>query len=265
MVNWDAMNVRRSHFRFLFALLFFFMPFFASIVVHADTENQPLALIYKGPGSCSLDQGDAGASGYGCSEASADVVTAAGFRYSYVGPNDSPSFADASVWIQPGGVAVTAYFAMAPALRQQIVNFVSGGGGYVGFCAGAYLATSRIGQTRYSGFGIFPGSTAPYSYSVFRNDVEYGLLSVLWNGIKRILYFEGGPYLYGQGQNAEIIARFNDGLAAAGRATYGKGRVYISGPHPEAPEVWTREDGIANPDGSSLDIATDMIRWTAGL
>ncbi|MBC7396874.1 MAG: hypothetical protein H7333_05470, partial [Bdellovibrionales bacterium] len=36
---------------------------------------KPLALIYKGPGACSLDQDDAGESGYGCSEAAADVAT----------------------------------------------------------------------------------------------------------------------------------------------------------------------------------------------
>ncbi len=239
----------------------------------SDAEK-PLALIYQGPGSCSLDQGDAGESGYGCSEAAADVAVKAGFQYKFVGPNALPQnptaaqvaavFKNAKVWMQPGGVAVTAFLAMSSGLRSEIVKFVSGGGGYVGFCAGAFMATARIGQTSYSGFGIFPGSTAPYSYSSVREDVDYAFLATTWNGKKRAIFFEGGPYLYGQGPSAEATATFSTGYVVSARAAFGKGRVYLTGGHPEAPRIWAEEDGLADSDGLDLDLGADMVQWAAG-
>lgn len=230
-------------------------------------ESKPLALIYKGPGSCSLDQGDDGESGYGCSEASADVATLAGFRFQFVGPKDLAEnataeqvkalFGNAKVWIQPGGISNTAYYAMTAKLRNSIVNFVSNGGGYVGFCAGAFLATDW--------FGIFPGNSHLYRYTSARSDVGYAFLNMTWNGKSRKVYFEGGPYLSNLSSKAEVTATFSTGYVAAARAAYGKGRVYISGPHPEAPVIWSGEDGIADPDGSDLDLGADMVTWASGL
>jgi glutamine amidotransferase PdxT len=232
-----------------------------------EDESKPLALIYKGPGSCSLDQGDAGESGYGCSEAAADVATQAGFRFQYVGPKDlvenataaqvSALFGNAKVWMQPGGISNTAYYAMTTKLRNAIVNFVSNGGGYVGFCAGAFLATDW--------FGIFPGNSHIYHYTPERRDVGYAFLSFTWSGQNRKVYFEGGPYLSNVSSKAEIMATFSTGYVAAARSAYGKGRVYISGPHPEAPAIWANEDGINDPDGSDLDIGASMVTWAAGL
>jgi hypothetical protein len=230
------------------------------------SAEKPLALIYKGPGSCSLDQGDAGESGYGCSEASADAAVAAGFRFKYVGPKDLAEnatqpqvdefFRDAKVWIQPGGVSNTAYYAMTSKLRNSLVKFVANGGGYVGFCAGAFLASEW--------FGIFPSGAHAYHYTPARSDVGYAFLNFTWNGKMRSVYFEGGPYLSNVGSKAEITATFSTGYVAAARAPYGKGRVYISGPHPEAPQIWSQEDGISDPDGSDLDLAAEMISWAGG-
>ena len=236
-------------------------------VVPLPTRDKPLALIYKGQGSCSLDQGDAGTSGYGCSEASADSAVLAGFRYQFVGPNDLSSrstaaevkalFGNAKVWIQPGGISNTAYYAMSSKLKTELISFVSNGGGYVGFCAGAFLATDW--------FYLMPASASLYDYSPSRYDITYAFLPVTWNGKKRSVYFEGGPYLYGLGTGVEATAKFSDGLVAAARSTYGKGRVYISGPHPEAPAVWSEEDGMKDVDGNDHDLAAQMITWAAGI
>lgn len=246
-----------------------------SLFLPAVSEaSRPLALIYKGPGACSLDQGDAGESGYGCAEAAADVARAAGFQFKFVGPNDlseNPSeaevksiFKNARVWIQPGGIAVTAILAMSNGLKNQIVKFVSQGGGYVGFCAGAFLATDRIGSTRYHGFGILTGFTAPYGYES-PDGLDFAFLETNWNGKKRAVYFEGGPYLYGQDSSAEVIATFADGYAAAVQEKFGKGRVSVSGPHPEAPAIWSAEEGAQDPDGSDLFLGVAMVRWAAGI
>jgi hypothetical protein len=225
----------------------------ASSFVEDSVIEKPLALIYKGPGSCRTEDGDVGESGFGCSEASADVATAAGFRYQYVGPKDSPDFSKARVWIQPGGHSYQAYAAMAPKLRTGVISFVKNGGGFVGFCAGAFLAAEWL--------GIFPGSASLYGYSPARSDVGYNFLSTTWNGAKRSVYFEGGPYLYNLGSTVEVTAKFSTGYVAAARAPYGKGRVYIAGPHPEAPAIWAEEDGLKDPDGSDIDLAAEMVTW----
>ncbi len=110
-------------------MLIFVCPF-----AQAQTA-EPVALIYQGPGSCSVEEGDAGTTGYGCSEAASDVAVAAGFQVKFVGPTDLPEnatpdqvaalFQNAKVWIQPGGIAETAFFSMTEKLRTEIVNFVS--------------------------------------------------------------------------------------------------------------------------------------------
>jgi len=240
-------------------------PVVAQTPVPTVVPEKPLALIYKGPGSCSLDQGDAGKSGYGCSEASADAATLAGFQYRFVGPKDLPEnattaqinafFGKAKVWIQPGGVSNKAYFAMTASLRKAIVNFVSRGGGYVGFCAGAFLGTDW--------FNLLHAHATAYSYSPIRRDLNYTYLPIKWSGTLRTLYFEGGPYFSGLGDSVEVMANFEDGTVAAVRDTYGMGRVYLSGPHPEAPNIWGAEDGMSDPDGSDVFIAASMISWTA--
>jgi glutamine amidotransferase-like uncharacterized protein len=254
--------------------LFLFLILFAQISSHAFAQEpsvndeRPLALIYKGPGSCSKDQGDAGESGYGCSEAAADAAHAAGFQVRYVGPNALSDiatpiqvhrlFGNAKVWIQPGGISNRAFYAMTLKLRHEIVAFVADGGGYVGFCAGAYLATDW--------FNILPATSVGYRYTPERSDVEYAFLRFIWNGKPRMIYFEGGPYLTNVDPSVEIAATFADGdYAAAARTTYHKGRVYISAAHPEAPAIWSEEDHLHDPDGSDRELAAQMIGWAAGL
>lgn len=263
------MNILKINFLILITL---------SPLAVADESNslqRPLALIYKGPGSCSADQGDAGDSGYGCSEASADVATAAGFQVKYVGPKALPEnataaqvqaiFGEAKVWIQPGGIAQMALYSMTNKLRKELVKFVSNGGGYVGFCAGAFIATAYISTSGDPGLGIFPGYTAGYRYTPERYDVGYSFEPMMWSGKKRSVFFEGGPYMYGYGSKAETTAVFDTGYTAAARAPYGNGRVYITGAHPEAPPIWSEEDGLHDPDGVDYGVGADMVRWAAGL
>ena len=239
--------------------------FIAVLFLRLSAEARPVALIYKGDGSC-LE---------GCSEASAEVAAKAGFQPRFVGPEDLNSnssdadvaelFREARVWIQPGGVAVTALYTMSPELRESIRAFVASGGGYVGFCAGAFMATQRIGSSRYAGLGILPGFTAPYYSNPIKPSLDYSLPVVTWGGLRRQVFFEGGPYFYGFQDRAEAIASYESGYTAAVRAFFGKGRVFVSGPHPEAPLVWTEEDGIFDPDGIDQDLAVQMVRWASGL
>ncbi len=241
----------------------------------AYASPQPLALIYKGEGACDpvLDGHDPG-DYLGCSEAVAEIARRAGFQTRFIGPTDLPAnptplqvaaiFKTAKLWIQPGGAAVNAYQAMSPGLVRSLKSFVSGGGGYVGFCAGAFMATSQIGTSGETGLGIFPGSTAVLKYKRARSDVNYAYLDSSWNGKQRAIFFEGGPYLYGQGSGVEVTALFDSGATLAARTFYGKGKVYITGGHPEAAADWPKKD-LIDPDGLDHDLAAEMMRWASAI
>lgn len=97
----------------------------------------PLALVYRGPGTCWK----------GCAEAAAFVAWRAGYRVRFVGSGETGAnvFQGASVWIQPGGRAIDQARAMAPELKAHVREFVEAGGGYVGFCAGAFMASRQFG------------------------------------------------------------------------------------------------------------------------
>jgi glutamine amidotransferase-like uncharacterized protein len=242
----------------------------------------PVALIYKGMGSCSKEQGDAGKSGYGCSEASADAAKLAGFTPKYVsgeelnklstGAQVESVFKNAKVWIQPGGIATTAMEHMSDRLIKEVQNFVRSGGGYVGFCAGAFTALTTIGENHVKGFGFYLGEADDYEYTPIdpRNNIDYQFERINWketsrNGSSyRYVYFEGGAnFEKFDHKTNEVMAKFENGKVAAIRTHYGKGGVYLAGPHPEAPAIWSEEDKIHDPDGSDLDIAANMIKWAA--
>lgn len=220
---------------------------------NASASQKPLALVYKGQGACDHTDTDWG---YSCSDSAATTAQEAGFDYKFVGPKDLPDFSKAKIWIQPGGVSNTAYYAMSNQLKSALVKFVKDGGGFVGFCAGAFLATDW--------FHFIDADSALYRYNPIRPDLHYALLNIDWYNQRRVIFFSGGPYFYKIGPSVEVTARFSTGYAASIRAAYGKGRVYVTGPHPEAPPIWTEEDNITDPDGSDRDLAAGMMHWAAG-
>lgn len=231
----------------------------------ASLPSQALAsdaLVYKGPGSCDED----------CSSAAALMAQMAGLNPVYVGPSeaDPKLFANAVVWIQPGGTSRAVGQNMTEALKQRIRDFVHGGGAYVGFCAGGFFATSKIGELEDPGLGLITGSTALYE----KIDTDAGMLALNWGGRARQLYWEGGPAFYPPAVGGaaapeviapEVMATYPDGTAAAVRAPYGEGRVYVAGVHPEAPQWWRDYYKLHDSDGLDYDLAVGMIQWAARL
>jgi hypothetical protein len=246
----------------------------------------PRALVYQGPGACAE----------GCSEAAAAVATRAGLNVTYVGP-EIPSqfqgtpektqeylrgiFENAVIWIQPGGKSSQVSKAMVPVLKEAIRSFVSQGGGYVGFCAGGFFATAKVGTTEFEGLGILPGSTRQYT-GVPPEAIEKDLavmVPTLWTGAggnvqapERAMYWEGGPeFILSEAEQAitEITARYIEpkdptgqtGPVASVRTQFGRGRVYVAGEHPEAPMSWRNFFKLNDSDGLDLDLAVAMIRW----
>lgn len=233
-----------------------------------NQDDASIALVYRGPGACED----------GCAEAAFEMATLAGLKAVYVGPNDLDQsqtaqaterlFASAKVWIQPGGVSNEAYYTMTAKMRSALYQFIKNGGGYVGFCAGAFMATSGIGGTGDPGLAVIPGGTGLFRAYAENPNVVFSLQNVTWKSPsgemrKRKVYFEGGPYLWGIENNpkVEIMARYFTGHVASARTVFGKGRVYVTGLHPEAPAIWSEEDNVHDPDGVDHDLAIEMIFW----
>ena len=152
--------------------------------------------------------------------------------------------------------------------REQVRQFVRNGGGYIGICAGAYLACSGFNW----GVGVLNAKPISPKWQRGKGTVEIEIMAPamkqtgLSAGKYKILY-ANGPILERETRpNAtpyEALAVFRTELARNGTpkgimidapaiasATYGKGRVLISSPHPEQTE------GLEN-------FVEAAVRWTA--
>ena len=157
-----------------------------------------------------------------------------------------------AVLVLPGGLGHSESELMGPAGRQAVKDFLRNGGGYLGFCAGAYLATQDS-----------PGNlalTAVKVKSPLWRRGEATLNLALTPAGKAILphseaenipiHYENGPVV----ENAptaglppiEVLAVFKTETAENGTpagvqigspaiwsAKYGNGRVVVSSAHPE--------------------------------
>ena len=226
-------------------LLCFFVLLPASF---ADTSAR-VALVYSGPGACAE----------GCAEAAADVARRAGLEVHLVKAEDiKPELLKlASVWIQPGGDAIEVANLMSPEQKQLLRDFVHAGGGYLGFCAGAFLADAKVDNANtVEGLGFLPGTTRD-----LQKVAKPAMVTVDWRGKMRHLYFEGGAYFeFPRDAPVNIIATYEDGKPATIEVHYGLGHVLVTGPHPEAPDSWKHAAGLEDADGQDFDLAEDMLR-----
>ena len=216
-----------------------------------------VALIYSGTGVCSEDCADAAAESARLAGLTPKLVTGSALANAATDAQVADFFKDVAVWVEPGGYATNSYQGMTTKLRTALKTFIQSGGGYVGFCAGAFMATSIIGSTGVSGLGVFPGKTYPYNGSTTE--------IVNWSGQTQSVYWEGGPYFYNYDSSVEPIAYYSNGTTAAARTTFGSGRVYLSGPHPEAPDWWSGKGSSSSIAGGQQWIAANMIKWAAHL
>lgn len=222
------------------------------IALQSANAAKPIALVYQGPGSCDED----------CSLASAHVAELAGFEVRYVGPYENPNvFLGADVYLQPGGVATTIGSNMTGAMKTALRNFVSAGGGYIGFCAGGYYSSLPSSGYRY--LGIMNAD----AYSMDLDDPS--MQWVTWkDGKKHHVYWEGGPqFELPKKSKARVTSLYPDGSIAGLEQEYGKGRVSVVGYHPEAPAWWRDDPPLTDQDGVDSDwkMAVEMIRWAAHL
>lgn len=165
------------------------------------------------------------------------------------------------VMIFPGGYGNQISNGLTQATRLRLREAVRVHGvGYVGFCAGAWVAVDPevdLDQVASYGFGIaegahlnlyHPNGSTPTADMV---DVTFA------DGSHRDLVWWGGPYT-SEWTNG-VVARYKTGEPAISQTWAGKGFVVVSGPHPEAPQGWRNTAG-SDSDGLDYDIAVDMIK-----
>lgn len=229
-----------------------------SAVPAAHAGDRPLALIYNGPQGCD-----------DCAPTIASVLRKAKrpFRVAYVGPGtgrelNADILRQATLYVQPGGGSdlETTWNDLEPA-ADDLRAWVKAGGSYLGLCFGAYLAGSN------PGLGLLPGDTFGWAGSEGSTvpDDRDTVIPVTWRGSERHMYFQDGPgFRLKKSADATVLATYPNGVPAALVATYGKGRVGVSGPHPEATRTWYENADLENPDGYRLDLAHDLIEATVG-
>jgi glutamine amidotransferase-like uncharacterized protein len=177
---------------------------------------------------------------------------------------------DYDVLIQPGGSASEQGTTLGERGRESIRKYVADGGGLIGICAGAYLASIEY----------------PWSIGVLNAHVLDGAHWARGEGIVQLkissigkaafgsdnptctIHYENGPLL-GPGQRKgippfEVLAAYESeltengaskgvmkGTAAIARGKFGKGRVVCFSPHPEKTP-------------GQEELLRAAIRWAAG-
>lgn len=162
------------------------------------------------------------------------------------------------VLIMPGGSGSKQATNLETSGREAIQQFVKNGGGYVGICAGAYLASSHYPWS----LNLINASVIDRQHwargkgNVILTLSELGQKSLGHPEKEVEVYYGQGP-LYGRGTNDTLpayeelavyqteVAKENvpagvpmgvmQGKTAIARSDYGKGRVICYSPHPEKP------------------------------
>lgn len=231
----------------------------------ADTSlTRPIrVMVYADAGASARGPNDVAA----CLEKSPGVfevkrVTAADIR--------AGALADADVLVQGGGSGSKQAESLAPEGREKIRTFVESGGGYIGICAGAYLATTDYTWS----LGILNAKVLDRKHwNRGSGEVELAITPdgrsrfAIGQAVVHCQYYQGPLLAPGEKPGlpaytplvtyASEIARNGapegvmKGTTAAALATFGKGRVLVISPHPE------RSEGL---DG----LIRRSITWAAG-
>jgi len=173
---------------------------------------------------------------------------------------DQVDFQNVKLVYFPGGEAAS----IRPSEKalRRVRQAVAAGTGYMGTCAGAFIAVEavttashiRLGRDSYS-FGVFPGlaewgggeGTWPFYvdvhhplviHSSFAGDIHPAMEMWFTGGTSNLV-----PSYPGELQHWRVatLDQDTDGIVSGKRAAmtatvFGKGRVFLSGPHPEAQE-----------------------------
>lgn len=221
--------------------------------VSPEPGTRPVALVYRGPAATP-----------GCPEAVASLLGGSQWNLDvrYAGPGEpiplTPStLAGAALYAQPGGGDLTSGYDAMRGYAAMIGQYVAGGGRYLGFCLGGYLAGNS------PGFDLLPGDASRYLGSpgaTVSTDADT-VVEVDWLGRRRHMFFQDGPFFSvpASAPGTSVLGRYPNGEIAAVVAAHGSGRVGVVGPHPEAAADWYANGHLTNPDGIDFGPGHDLV------
>jgi glutamine amidotransferase-like uncharacterized protein len=214
-----------------------------------------------------------------CPGAVKEALEANGFEVTFAGDGADLSVEEAltdlapDVYIQPGGGddMAEAWAAVKGPVMSAITNYVRCGGRYVGICMGSFLASKGGEDDGFDGFDLLSeAGWEAYAYNerdgATVRDMNQTLVTVDWRGEAKDIFFQGGPSFEPIGDEGQgtVLATYSNGDAAAIVVPYGRGKVGLTGPHPEASASWY--DDVADeggPRGSvQHDLFLDLVRST---
>jgi glutamine amidotransferase-like uncharacterized protein len=196
---------------------------------------------------------DVGTSGPGVAQVTRQLGAARGIQVTKVKGVDIAAgrLKDFDVVIFTGGSASQQAKTLGDKGGEEIRRFVQDGGGYIGVCAGAYLACSGFDWS----LGILNARTVSSVWQRGVGDVEVEFTADGRKTVRMVVprgkvFYQNGPILKPAGRSDipdyDVLAYFRTELAendspvgaminspAITRARFGKGRVLISSPHPE--------------------------------
>jgi len=158
---------------------------------------------------------------------------------------------DVALFVMPGGAATPFLQKLKVQGNQKIKDYVFSGGHYLGICAGAYYACTRVEfekdipalciirqnellnlvdakavGTLYKELHIRP---------YMKNEASSASVRLRWQDSSiHYAHYHGGPKFVGKDEDFEILARYQDiqdEPPAIIAQNYGKGRVVLSGVH----------------------------------
>jgi glutamine amidotransferase-like uncharacterized protein len=217
-----------------------------------NSESQKYALIYNGPISAEE-----------CPEAAAAIAEKVALKVRFVSDiTELPLLLkNAAVFIIGGtGDDLSPLLKeFSPTVTEAFKDYLRNGGHYLGICGGGFVASTGWNEegTHVKGLGIIPAKS-----EVFRQDFSAGILPVRWLGKIQPMFFKAGPSFQPiESQEAvEVIGYYEDGAIAALMCSYGKGKVAVCGPHPEARESWKSEAADGDKWISSTDRAVELLK-----
>jgi len=203
------------------------------------------------------------------------------FVIRYIGPRErlrfsARAFKGVALFVLPGGGndvdQAWRDLLDEPGFSPALVrDYVRAGGRYLGICMGGYLAGST---TSGGGLRLLPGDSDGYVGSAGADvaTTDDTLVRVTWLGGSRprprTMFFQDGPYFQlsdprtdPRARAAVVLARYH----GAGRpiammvVSYGRGRVGVSGPHPEATPLWYTANGLTSYYAADIDIGDTLI------
>lgn len=194
---------------------------------------KPLILVYADHPMCSID----------CADATCDVLNESGLYNAQMIGRDSFPYVpfleeyvrEADCIVFPGGLGdVDQFDNHLTHFTDMIQKYVYEGGKYLGICQGSYFAGKHY-------FNLLRGYDSVQHIKTQKASTRRSgpaVVDINWKnrGLYPI-YFHDGAAFVGEG-NADVVARYKNGDAAALIQKRKKGKVAVMGPHPEAQKWW---------------------------